>query len=62
MLFNMQQAVIWFKFDNSVKYDKQDQKGNERNPHMTKQQEPVAKTPNKNRTGQRQSTDRSITK
>jgi hypothetical protein len=52
-----------------VKYDKQDQQGkaafNERNPHMTQQQEPVAMSPGgpQTKTGQgtRQSTDRPTT-
>jgi hypothetical protein len=47
------------------KYDKQDQQGkaafNERNLHMTNGKEP-RRTPNKNRTGQRQRTDRLIIK
>jgi hypothetical protein len=61
---------LHFQFHMKVKYDKQDQQGkaafNERNPHTTQQQEPTARspggTPNKNRTGQRQSTDRLIIK
>jgi hypothetical protein len=51
----------FFLLSFSLKYDKQDQQGkaafNERNPHMTKQQEPYDKeprwTPNIKRTGQR---------
>jgi hypothetical protein len=53
-----------------LKYDKQDQQGkaafNERNPHTTRQQEPVARSPGEPQTktgqGTRQSTDRLITK
>jgi hypothetical protein len=43
---------------NRVKYDKQDQQGkaafNERNSHMTRQQEPVARSPDgpQTKTGQ----------
>jgi hypothetical protein len=50
------------------KYHRQDQQGkavfNERNPHTTQQQEPVAKNPDgpKTKTGQGTRTDRSITK
>jgi hypothetical protein len=52
-----------------LKYDKKDQQGkaafNERNPHTTQQQEPVARSPggSQTKTGQdsRQSTDRLIT-
>jgi hypothetical protein len=52
------------------KYDKQDQQRktafNERNPHMTQQQEPVARSPCKPQTktgqGTKQSTGRLITK
>jgi hypothetical protein len=51
-------------------YDKQDQQGKaafiERNPHMTQQQEPVARSPDGSQTkkgqGTRQNTDRLITK
>jgi hypothetical protein len=53
-----------------LKYDKQDQQGkaalNKRNPHMTQQQEPVARSPggSQTKTGQdkRKSTDKLITK
>jgi hypothetical protein len=37
------------RLDITIKYDKQDQQGkaafNERNPHMTQQQEPMARSP-----------------
>jgi hypothetical protein len=53
-----------------IKYDKQDQQGkaafNERNPHTTKQQESVARSPDGTQTktgqGTKQCTDRLIAK
>jgi hypothetical protein len=48
-----------------LKYDKQDQQGkaafNERNPHMTQQQEPVARSPGGPQTKTGQGKDRART-
>jgi hypothetical protein len=48
-----------------VKYDKQDQQGkaafNERNPHMTQQQEPMARSPGRPQTKTGQGKDRART-
>jgi hypothetical protein len=50
---------------NHMKYDKQDQQGkaafNERNPHMTQQQEPTASSPGGPRTKTGQGKDRART-
>jgi hypothetical protein len=49
----------------NVKYDKQDQQGkaafNERNPHMTQQQEPTARSPGGPQTKTGQGKDRART-
>jgi hypothetical protein len=49
----------------NMKYDKQDQQGkaafNERNPHMTQQQEPTARSPGGPRTKTGQAKDRART-
>jgi hypothetical protein len=56
-LIVMDRSVLLHKYNflslpgsTGIKYDKQDQQGkaafNERNPHMTKQQEPNGKEPN----------------
>jgi hypothetical protein len=51
---NYLHSLVYF----SIKYDEQNQQGkaafNERNPHMTQQQEPVEKSPDgpKTKTGQ----------
>jgi hypothetical protein len=48
-----------------IKYDKQDQQGkaafNERNPHMTQQQEPMARSPGEPQTKTGQGKDRAWT-
>jgi hypothetical protein len=55
------QFLFLFFVDDCFKYDKQDQQGkaafNERNPHMTQQQEPVTRSPG----GPKQKQDRAKT-
>jgi hypothetical protein len=53
-----------FKKQRKVKYDKQDQQGkaafNERHPHMTQQQEPMARSPGGPQTKTGQGKDSSL--
>jgi hypothetical protein len=48
-MFNFICNLQFTNFISLVKYEKQDQQGkaafNERNPHMTQQQEPMARSP-----------------
>jgi hypothetical protein len=52
-------------FNSLIEYDKQDQQGkaafNERNPHMTQQQEPMARSPGGPQTKTGQGKDRART-
>jgi hypothetical protein len=64
-LFWLSSGVTNFMQPQGSKYDKQDQQGkaafNERNPHMTQQQEPMARSPGGPQTKTGQGKDRART-